>query len=175
MTSALPSFAFICFSQTPLPLSHTFTSQNWHMHRMGGSKPALLAQQSNQHSTRTQTQVKLCRGDGKIPTPNSPIPIYRQFGILDGAATCSEGFVKSFIKVPLACLGSMHGSCSISLQPGELSEKSEQNLWNKWPPHQEYMGELLEGWRALQPSWAVLNKCMKVHLNICNSTTLEIE
>ena len=100
--------------------------------------------------------------------------IYRQFGILDGAATCFEGFVKSFIKVPLACLGSMHGSCSISLQPGELSEKSEQNLWNKWPPHPEYMGELLEGWRALQPSWAVLNKCMKVHLNICNSTITKI-
>ena len=22
-----------------------------------------------------------------------------------------------------------------TVQPGELSEKSKQNLWNKWPPH----------------------------------------
>ena len=31
----------------------------------------------------------------------------RLLTLQSGAATCSEGFVKCFLKVPLACLGSM--------------------------------------------------------------------
>ena len=33
------------------------------------------------------------------------------------------------------CLLGQHGSCSMAQQPIELSEKSSQNLRNKWPPH----------------------------------------
>ena len=33
------------------------------------------------------------------------------------------------------CLLGQHGSCSKAQQPGKLSEKSKQNLRNKWPPH----------------------------------------
>ena len=50
--------------------------------------------------------------------------------ILGGAATCSEGFLIFFLKV----LG-QHGSCNTADLPGELSDKSNQNLPNKWPPH----------------------------------------
>ena len=39
--------------------------------------------------------------------------------VLGGEATSSEGFVISFLKVPLACLGSMAAAAQ---QPGELSE-----------------------------------------------------
>ena len=53
--------------------------------------------------------------------------------LLGGAATCSEGFVISFLKVPLACLGNM----ASAVQPNGLGtfQKSLQNLQNKWPPH----------------------------------------
>ena len=46
---------------------------------------------------------------------------------MGGAATCSEGLVIWFLKVPHPCLGSMAAR--------ELSENSLQNLRNKWPPH----------------------------------------
>ena len=36
--------------------------------------------------------------------------------VLGGAATCSKGFVICFLKVPLACLGSM----SVTVQPNSL-------------------------------------------------------
>ena len=39
-----------------------------------------------------------------------------QFYILGGAATCSEGFVICFLKVPIACLGSM----AAAVQPNSL-------------------------------------------------------
>ena len=44
--------------------------------------------------------------------------------ILGGAATCSEGFLICFLKVPFDCFGSM----AAAVMPGELSEKkpSEQ-------------------------------------------------
>ena len=48
--------------------------------------------------------------------------------LLGGAATCSEGFLICFLKVPFDCLGSM----AAAVMPGELSEK---NLRNKWLPH----------------------------------------
>ena len=51
--------------------------------------------------------------------------------ILGGAATCSEGFATCFLKVPVACLGSI----AAAVQPGELSENILQNLRNKWPSH----------------------------------------
>ena len=52
--------------------------------------------------------------------------------LLGGEATCSEGFVMCFLKVPLACLGSM----AAAVQPNSLgnSQKSKQNLWNKCTP-----------------------------------------
>ena len=67
--------------------------------------------------------------------------------VLGGAATCYEGFVICFLKVPLPCLG----SCSTgSPTAWELSEDILQNLWNKWPPQsppssssKHYRGPLL--------------------------------
>ena len=55
--------------------------------------------------------------------------------VLGGAATCLEGFVICFLRVPLACLGSMAAAVKQAHGPGELSENSLQNLRNKWPPH----------------------------------------
>ena len=61
--------------------------------------------------------------------------------VLGGAATCSEGFVICFLKVPLACLFSMAATgqpnTQYTIQPiaWELSENISQNLRNKWPPH----------------------------------------
>ena len=42
--------------------------------------------------------------------------------VLGGAATCSEGFVICFIKVPLACLGSM----AIAVQPNSLGNSQKK-------------------------------------------------
>ena len=46
-----------------------------------------------------------------------------------------KGFVKCFLKVPLACLGSMAAAVHCTAQPPvELSENILQNLLNKLPP-----------------------------------------
>ena len=54
---------------------------------------------------------------------------FDHFSVLGGAATCSEGFVNSFLKVTLVYLGNMAAAVQPS-GPGELSE----NIF-KWPPH----------------------------------------
>ena len=51
-----------------------------------------------------------------------------------GAATCSEGFVYFFLRVPQGCLAVLQLPCYPSKQ-GELLENMLQNLRNKWPPH----------------------------------------
>ena len=51
-----------------------------------------------------------------------------------GAATCSEGFVVCFLKVPLACWGSM----AAAVQPNSLGNSkktSYKTSLNKCPPH----------------------------------------
>ena len=51
-----------------------------------------------------------------------------------GAATCSEGFVVNFLKVPLACWGSNVAA----VQPNSLgnSQKTFYKIsHNKWQPH----------------------------------------
>ena len=57
-----------------------------------------------------------------------------------GAATCSEGCVVNFLKVPLACWG----SSVAAVQPNSLgnSQKtSYKTSRNKWPPHLvEFLG-----------------------------------
>ena len=62
--------------------------------------------------------------------------------ILGGAATCSEGFLICFLKVPFDCLGSM----AAAVMPGELSEK---NLRNKWLPHPIQEGTVIAEWKFL--------------------------
>ena len=52
-------------------------------------------------------------------------PLYLPAAILGGAATCSEGFVVCFLKVPLACLGSM----AAAVQPN--SPGNSQKTVNK--------------------------------------------
>ena len=49
-----------------------------------------------------------------------------------GAATCSEGFVKCFPRVPQAI--GLYSSCQ--RKQWEFSENILQNLWNKLPPPQ---------------------------------------
>ena len=49
--------------------------------------------------------------------------------LLGGAATCSEGFVLRFLKVPLACLGSMAAAVQTN-SLGNSRKKSKQNLGN---------------------------------------------
>ena len=53
-----------------------------------------------------------------------------------GAGTCSEGFVICFLKVPLACLGSM----AAAVQPNGIL----QNLFHNLTPHIEYKVYRLE-------------------------------
>ena len=51
-----------------------------------------------------------------------------------GAATCSEGFVVSFLKVPLACWG----SSVAAVQPNNLGNSQKTYFKTsriKWPPH----------------------------------------
>ena len=50
--------------------------------------------------------------------------IYRAI-VLGGAATCSEGFVIYFLKVPLACLGSL-GSMAAAVQPNSLGNSQKK-------------------------------------------------
>ena len=42
--------------------------------------------------------------------------------VLGGAATCSEGFVICFLKVPLACLGNM----AAAVQPNSLGNSQKK-------------------------------------------------
>ena len=51
-----------------------------------------------------------------------------------GAATCSEGFVYFFLKVPQAV--GLYCSChAAQASKGNFKKKILQNLRNKWPPH----------------------------------------
>ena len=55
--------------------------------------------------------------------------------LLGGEATCSEGFVMCFLKVPLACLGSRaaavqpSGCCKVSLVPKYLTKDTFQSIF----------------------------------------------
>ena len=48
-----------------------------------------------------------------------------------------KGFVKCFLKVPLACLG----SCSTVQHRVELSEDILQHFFNKLPPHNVFLAK----------------------------------
>ena len=56
--------------------------------------------------------------------------------VLGGEATCSEGFVNSFLRVPQA-VGLYTEAAMLPKQAGGggLLENILQNLRNKWPPH----------------------------------------
>ena len=62
------------------------------------------------------------RGAGRTP-PGKPEKVIslRLFSILGGAATCVQGFVISFLKVPLACLGCM----AAAVQPSGLGNSQK--------------------------------------------------
>ena len=71
---------------------------------------------------------------------------------MGGAATCSEGFVACFLKVPLACLGSMAAALQpnslgtlrnhftkpseqVAAPPGMLVRALCRMCKRSWPPH----------------------------------------
>ena len=55
-----------------------------------------------------------------------------------GAATCSEGFVVNFLKVPLACWGSSVAAVQHNSLAGELSENILKNLLVQVAAHLVY-------------------------------------
>ena len=78
-----------------------------------------------------------------------------------GAATCSEGFVYFFLRVPQGCLAVLQLPCYPSKQ-GELLENMLQNLRNKWPPHPVPIFELFNSVGNLKPKF---NWFFKLKLN----------